>query len=430
MWGRNEKPSVVTVCLTGGLLYLCPVLVAFFWNCCHRQGASFTGLLYQVRSFGVLSILPRPTGEALLIFVGWMLLQVLLFVHLPGPLVQGQETPAGNVLEYRVNGLCAWGISNGLFAALGLLGLIQFSVIADNWEGLLVAANLYGFALAVFVFVKAHIQPTHRGDIKFSGSQIYDFFMGIEINPRIGAFFDLKLFHNGRPGIVAWTMINASFAAAQYNRFGLVTDSMILVNILHTLYVLDFFVHEDWYLKTIDISHEHFGFNLSWGDSVWLPFMYTLQTQYLSHNPITLGILFWPILLLGLVGYCIFREANFQKDVCRRTGGMCHIWGRPAKIIRTEFTSADGKRHKSVLLTSGLWGVSRHCNYLGDLILSLAMCLACGTHHVLPYFYILYMTILLMHRIERDHQRCKGKYGPYWTDYCRQVPFKLIPAIY
>jgi 7-dehydrocholesterol reductase len=31
--------------------------------------------------------------------------------------------------------------------------------------------------------------------------------MGLELNPRIGDSFDLKLFHNGRPGIVAWTLM-------------------------------------------------------------------------------------------------------------------------------------------------------------------------------------------------------------------------------
>lgn len=35
--------------------------------------------------------------------------------------------------------------------------------------------------------------------------------MGIEFNPRIGPI-DFKLFFNGRPGIIAWTIINMSFA--------------------------------------------------------------------------------------------------------------------------------------------------------------------------------------------------------------------------
>ena len=36
-----------------------------------------------------------------------------------------------------------------------------------------------------------------------TGSIMYDLYMGIELNPRIGKYFDFKLFTNGRPGIVA-----------------------------------------------------------------------------------------------------------------------------------------------------------------------------------------------------------------------------------
>lgn len=41
--------------------------------------------------------------------------------------------------------------------------------------------------------------------------------------------------------------------------------------------MLDFFWNEAWYLKTIDICHDHFGWYLGWGDCVWLPYLYTLQ---------------------------------------------------------------------------------------------------------------------------------------------------------
>jgi len=34
------------------------------------------------------------------------------------------------------------------------------------------------------------------------------------------------------------------------------------------IYVVDFFANEDWYLRTIDICHDHFGFYLAWGDLV------------------------------------------------------------------------------------------------------------------------------------------------------------------
>jgi 7-dehydrocholesterol reductase len=40
------------------------------------------------------------------------------------------------------------------------------------------------------------------------GSILYDMYMGIELNPRFGRYFDFKLFTNGRPGIIAWTLMS------------------------------------------------------------------------------------------------------------------------------------------------------------------------------------------------------------------------------
>lgn len=138
-------------------------------------------------------------------------------------------------------------------------------------------------------------------------------------------------------------------------------------------------------------------------------------------------------------GYYIFRAVNHQKDIVRSSNGKCSIWGKPAQVIRTEYQTSDGKTHKSLLLVSGFWGLSRHFNYVGDLLISTAMCMTCGFGYILPYFYIIYMTILLLQRIERkfnlnnllgDQQRCQGKYGKYWEDYCTKVPYKLIPFVY
>ena len=205
---------------------------------------------------------------------------------------------------------------------------------------------------------------------------------------------------------------------------------MILVNILHAMYVLDFFYHEDWYLRTIDIAHDHFGYYLAWGDAVWLPMLYTLQALYLYVNPVTLS---WPYFIfvaaIGAYGYYIFRTVNNQKDRVRGTNGDCTIWGKPAEYIRCEYPTKNGVK-QSLLLTSGYWGLSRHFNYVGDLLISLAMCMATGTSHLLPYFYIAFMTSVLVHRVGRDHARCSAKYGRYWDEYCNKVPYKILPYVF
>ena len=74
----------------------------------------------------------------------------------------------------------------------------------------------------------------------------------------------------------------------------------------------------------MDICHDHFGFYLAWGSTVWLPAMYTLQTQYLARTPVELSqYIATCILGTGIGGYLLFRSANDQKDLARRTNGQC-----------------------------------------------------------------------------------------------------------
>jgi 7-dehydrocholesterol reductase len=110
----------------------------------------------------------------------------------------------------------------------------------------------------------------------------------------------------------------------------------------------------DRYLRTIDICHDHFGFYLAWGSLVWLPSVYTLQTQYLARYPVHLSYFMAALVLgTGLGGYALFRSVNHQKDLVRRTDGNCMIWGRKAEYIRCSYQTSDGKTHQSLLLCSG-----------------------------------------------------------------------------
>jgi 7-dehydrocholesterol reductase len=47
-----------------------------------------------------------------------------------------------------------------------------------------------------------------------------------------------------------------------------------------------------------------------------------------------------------------------------------------------------------------------------------------------PYVYVTFLTILLTDRATRDDRRCRAKYGASWEEYCRRVPWKIIPGVY
>ncbi len=106
-----------------------------------------------------------------------------------------------------------------------------------------------------------------------TGSAIHDFFSGCELNPRWGPDWDIKLFHIGRPGMAGWLMMydllahlwnvkpkltisksDISFAALQAQLHGSISNSMIVVLLLHGVYIVDFFWNESWYgLQVIPI---------------------------------------------------------------------------------------------------------------------------------------------------------------------------------
>ncbi|XP_015279913.1 PREDICTED: 7-dehydrocholesterol reductase [Gekko japonicus] len=446
-WGRAWKVDWFSLLSVIFLLLFAPFIVYYLIMSCDQYNCSlttpaidfFTG---KTHLSNIWNRMPSLTWTAVSLYISWVLFQVVLymlpdFVHklIPryrGGLQEGTVTPAGVILNYEVNGLQAWLITHALwFANAYHFHWFSPTIIFDNWIPLLLCANILGYTVSIFVFVKAYWFPTNAKDCKFTGNFFYDFMMGIEFNPRLGKWFDFKLFFNGRPGIVAWTLINLSYAAKQKELYGQITNSMILVNVLQGLYVLDFFWNEAWYLKTIDICHDHFGWYLGWGDCVWLPYTYTLQGLYLVYHPVQLSTgNAVGILLLGLVSYYIFRMTNHQKDLFRRTDGNCKIWGTKPKYVECSYMSADGTKYYSKLLISGFWGVARHFNYTGDLLGSLAYCLSCGFEHILPYFYIIHMTILLVHRCIRDEHRCSSKYGKDWKQYCDVVSYRLFPGVF
>ena len=366
IWGRRTKATWFSAFFCFLLVTLCPVFLTIIFATLEYFDGSILDTLTAFREEGSLRFFinysPRPDFNAAVGYLAWLLFQALLYTFLPGPLSTGQMTPAGNLLEYRTNGLNAWLLTHALFLTLGFSGFLDMAIIANNWQGLVVATYVYGFIISGFSLVKAHLAPSHPKDRKFSGSMIFDFFAGVELNPRFGDLWDFKLFHNGRPGIVAWTLISLSYTASQYQTLGYVTNSLILVDLFHLMYVVDFFINEDWYLRTIDMAHDHFGYMLGFGSVAIVPGLYTIQAQYLAKYPVDLSTLHaFAVLVIGLGGYAIFRAANHQKDVVRQTNGQCDIWGKKAEVIIAPYKTADGQSHESLLLCSGRLPLSPQC---------------------------------------------------------------------
>jgi Delta14-sterol reductase len=412
---RTEITKPRLLDLLGGLVLLValPPFTYYVWICVN----DFGGLLV-VPSLDLLSRIPAPTVISVVFYGGWFLLQALLQIVAPGKMHEGLPLPDGTRLKYKMNGWFSFWFTMGAVALVVGVGWIPATLLYNQFGPLLTTVNIFAFALSAFLYAlgKTSTSPERR-----SSNAFYGYFMGTALNPRIGRF-DLKLFCEARPGLILWILINLSFAAKQYALHGTVTTPMILVNAFHFLYIADYYYHEEAILTTWDIKHENFGWMLCWGDLVWVPFTYTLQAYYLINHTHELS---WPstvaIVALNMFGYAIFRGANIQKHKFRKNPkGL--VWGKPPAYIET--------KRGTLLLTSGWWGIARHCNYLGDLMMALAWCLPTGFEHPLPYFYVAYFTILLVHREWRDNAMCQDKYGADWDAYRRKVRWRIVPGIY
>lgn len=65
----------------------------------------------------------------------------------------------------------------------------------------------------------------------------------------------------------------------------------------------------------MDIVTDGFGFMLSVGDLLWVPFVYSLQARYLVFRPMELGYASSAaIFVVNNLGYYIFRTSNNEKN--------------------------------------------------------------------------------------------------------------------
>lgn len=365
-----------------------------------------------------LAQIVAPDLTTLAMYAGWIAFQAALFIFLPGRKVSGPALGGGGASTYKLNGAAAFVVTMIVAVGAVLFGHVPATLLYDRLVPLVGAANLGAFVLCIYVYFLGRRQaPDDAAEQTVAES----FFMGAARNPRNGSF-DWKFFSEARPGMILWVLLDLSAAATQHARHGVVSNGMILACLFQAFYVADCFVLEEAMLSTWDFIHENFGFMLAWGCMVFIPFTFSLQTLYLVDHPAALPT--WSIgalIVLNFTGYYIFRTANLQKHRFRADPTR-PIWGRTPDSIKT----ARGTR----LLVSGWWGIARHANYLGDLMMGLAWCLTTAAPRVLPYFYFIYFVILLLHRERRDNDHCARKYGADWEEYTRRVRWRIVPFVY
>lgn len=224
----------------GCIVGLPVVIYALYFVCNEERCVSMQSPLDETFWASVRASLPQSltdlvSREAVYMYLGWMALHVLLERILPGESVEGVELPNKTRLSYTMSGhlqfwltivlmghaypilqaaqQCVAGeesLSSLLSQVYEVRGFqsLPLHLVYDHYLGLITVSVVFSFLFSVYLYVSSFL-PSGKILAKGgnTGSAVYDFFIGRELNPRIGSL-DLKEFCELRPGLIGWAVLN------------------------------------------------------------------------------------------------------------------------------------------------------------------------------------------------------------------------------
>lgn len=356
-----------------------------------------------------------------------LLVWALFSLWIPGKEFLGPTTQLGYTPRYKANGFQFFLFSLAVFLALLIFRPVTAVELAENMPQILASCNILAMLLCVYLLVMGKVSP-QTNDVLESRPILYEFYRGMEVHPRLLGV-DVKQLTNCRFGLLAWELLVVAFFVAGWIKHGFSLAHLSCAT-LQTIYLGKFYWWETGYFDTLDITLDRAGYYICWGCLVFVPAFYTYSSYYLvAHPPLVSNSAAILILILGIVFIALNYRVDWEKEYFRAHKGKCYIWGYQATFINATYESSSGIR-QSKLLTSGFWGIARHLNYVFEILAAFSWCLPGLGNGIWPFLYALFLTHLLVHRVFRDEEKCRVKYGAAWVKYCKVVPYRMIPGIF
>lgn len=202
-----------------------PLVIYALYFFCNKDICLQSPLNFPWKRF--IETLPKQASElfsweALHIYGFWICFQLLLERFLPGEVVEGATLPNGSRLKYTMSGHLQFWISlvlmghavprlikdpqSGVWSLAGLSPL-PLHLLYDHYVPLITVSCLGALALSVYLYATSFFPGRILASGGNTGSPVYDFFIGRELNPRVGSL-DLKEFCELRPGLIGWAVLN------------------------------------------------------------------------------------------------------------------------------------------------------------------------------------------------------------------------------
>lgn len=375
-----------------------------------------------------------PTRKAWAMYWSFGIFEMLLYLFAPGVYAYGKPLPheGGKQLKYYCSGFWSLYLTLAAFGLLHFTGVYNASNVIDEFGPLLSVSILSGFLVAFVAYFSAIWRGAQH---RMSGSPIYDFFVGAELNPRMFGILDFKMFFEVRLPWYILLLLSVSTAVRQYEQYGYVSGEVCFVLMAHWLYANACSKGEELIVTTWDMYYEKWGFMLIFWNMSGVPLSYCHCTIYLAnHDPaeyrwnrVFLAFLFAAYIFV----YWVWDSCNGQKNSFRAAERGTLTKRRTFPQVPWQSVKNPRKietKTGDAILVDGWYGLARKVHYSCDTFFAICWGLVTGFKSPFPWFYAVFFVPMIAHRAYRDIERCREKYGDAWKEYERQVPYLFIPV--
>ena len=176
-----------------------------------------------------------PSAKAWAIYWSFFLFEMVCYIYLPGVTTKGKPLPheRGQQLVYYCSGVWSFYTTIAVAATLHGTGIFKLYTLIDEFGPLMSVAIITGYLVSFIAYFSA----LYRGvEHRMTGSPVYDFFMGAELNPRMFGILDFKMFSEVRLPWYILFLLSCATAARQYEQFGWVSGEVGFLVMAHFLY--------------------------------------------------------------------------------------------------------------------------------------------------------------------------------------------------
>ena len=216
---------------TGFITLSLPVVVIFLYYACPNRGEGpcLEGVnIFGLRYMTVPSLYMLVDAKAFTVILAWFAWLVFLERVLPGEVAEGVVLENGKRLKYRMNSHLSFWVTIFMlqqYAFANGAGVLVY--LYDDFVQLAAAAIVLSTALSAGLYAASFRPGAMLAKGGRSGFFSYDFFMGRELNPRVGSF-DWKVFCELRPGLIGWAVLDLAFMAKEREFKGANSNEMLL----------------------------------------------------------------------------------------------------------------------------------------------------------------------------------------------------------